>query len=51
MLSSFQNLYGRAPFPRLLSFLNPGLHHEKRALKSEPNAKAGFFLSSGSSHP
>ena len=40
MLSPYQKLYGRAPFPRLLPFLKPGFHHVKRALKSEPKAQA-----------
>ena len=51
MLSLYQTLYGRAPFPRLLPFLKPGFHHVKRALKSEPKAQVCFFLNSGSNYP
>ena len=51
MLSPYQKLYGRAPFPRLPPFLKPGFHHVKRALKSEPKAQVCFFLNSGSNHP
>ena len=51
MLSPYQKLYGRAPFPRLLPFLKPDFHHVKRALKSEPKAQVCFFFNSGSNHP
>ena len=50
MLSPYQNVYGRAPFSRLLPFLEPGFHHVKRALKSEPKAQVCLFLNSGSNH-
>ena len=51
MLSPYQKLYGRAPFPRLLPFLKPGFYHVKRTLKSEPKAQVCFFLNSGNTHP
>ena len=48
MLSSYQTLYGRAPFPRLLPFTNPGFHHVERTHKAEPKAEACFYLNIGS---
>ena len=51
ILSPYQKLYGRAPFPRLLPFLKPGFHHVERALTSEPKAQVCFFLNGGSNHP
>ena len=48
MLSSYQTLYGRAPFPRLLPFMNPGFHHVERTHKAEPKAEACFYLNIGS---
>ena len=50
MLSPYQKLYGRAPFPRLLPFLKPGFHYVKRVLKSDPRAQACFLFNSGSNH-
>ena len=38
--SPYRMFHGREPFARLLSFLKPGFHHVRRALKSKPNAEA-----------
>ena len=51
MLSSFEKMYGKAPFQALLPFLKPGRYHVKWALKSEPKAQTSLFLISGSNHP
>ena len=51
MLSPYQKLYGKAPFPRLLPFLKPGFYHATRTLKSESKAQVCFFLNIGSNHP
>ena len=50
MLSPFQTFYGRAPFARVLPFLQPGFHHLRRSLNSGPKAELCFYLSSGSNH-
>ena len=50
MHSPYRKFHGRVPFSRLLPFLKPGFHHVKRALKSEPNVEACFYLNGDNNH-
>ena len=50
MHTPYRKLHGRASFARLLPFVKPGSHHVKRTLKSEPKAKACFYLNGGNNH-
>ncbi|CAM9331376.1 unnamed protein product [Laminaria digitata] len=45
--SPHRQIYGGAPFARLLSFLKPGYHDVPRSLKAYPNVEACCYLNGG----